>query len=64
MSVDPDDDCTFYFTSEYIQTTGGTTWRTRVGRFTIPTCGPPPIRHHLRLRLLRRAPATASASNG
>ena len=42
MSVDPVDDCTFYYTQEYIQTTGSATWRTRIGKFTIPTCGPPP----------------------
>ena len=28
MSVDPVDDCTFCYTTEYIQTTGATTWRT------------------------------------
>ena len=42
MSVDPTNDCTFYYAQEYIQTTGATTWRTRIGKFTIPECGPPP----------------------
>src|SRR5256885_1445568 len=42
MSVDPNDDCTFFYTQEYIQTTGATSWRTRVGKFVFPSCGPPP----------------------
>ncbi len=38
MSVDPVDDCTFWFTSEYIATGGR--WQTRVARFRqdAPTC--------------------------
>lgn len=38
MTVDPTDDCTFWFTSEYIQNSADG-WRTRVGAFKIPTCG-------------------------
>jgi hypothetical protein len=38
MSVDPTDDCTFWYTQEYIQTTGGAPWRTRIGSFRIPSC--------------------------
>ncbi len=34
MSVDPIDDATFWFTTEYIQTTGSAPWRTRVASFT------------------------------
>jgi len=33
MSVDPSDDQTFWFTSEYVQTTGGWTWQTRIASF-------------------------------
>ena len=33
MSVDPTDDLTFWFTTEYVQTTGSTTWRTRIASF-------------------------------
>ncbi len=38
MNVDPVDDCTFWFTSEYMQTGGD--WQTRVTRFRYdaPTC--------------------------
>ena len=32
LSVDPSDDCTFWFTSEYVQTTGSAPWRTRLSR--------------------------------
>jgi len=38
MDVDPYDDCTFWFTSEYIQTTGSANWRTRIGSFRFPGC--------------------------
>ena len=37
MSIDPSDDCTFWFTSEYVAT-GASTWRTRVGSFQFPSC--------------------------
>ena len=39
MAVDPVDDCTFWYTTEYIQTTGGVTWRTRIASFKFPSCG-------------------------
>jgi hypothetical protein len=37
MSIDPSDDCTFWFTTEYYQTSG-TQWRTRIGATRFPTC--------------------------
>ena len=42
MSVDPTDDCTFWFTSEYYAATSPSTWSTRVGTFVEPTCGTAP----------------------
>jgi len=44
LTVDPVDDCTFWFTSEYYTTTTSFNWRTRIGSFRFPTCGgaPPP----------------------
>jgi hypothetical protein len=39
MSVDPVDQCTFYFTSEYYPTTASSSWHTRVCSFKFPTCG-------------------------
>jgi subtilisin-like proprotein convertase family protein len=39
MAVDPVDDCTFWFTTEYIPTTGSAPWHTRIGSFKFPGCG-------------------------
>jgi len=41
MSVDPVDQCTFYFTSEYYPTTAGASWHTRVCSFKFDGCGDP-----------------------
>lgn len=38
MAVDPSDNCTFWYTQEYIQTTGGAPWRTRIASFKFPSC--------------------------
>jgi len=40
MSVDPVDDCTFWYTQEYFKTTSGS-WTTRFGSFKFPSCGVP-----------------------
>jgi uncharacterized repeat protein (TIGR01451 family) len=40
MMLDPTDDCTFWYTQEYIQTTGNAPWQTRVASFRFPTCNP------------------------
>ncbi len=42
MQVDPSDDCTFWFTSEYMKTTGIFNWNTRITSFKFPNCGGPP----------------------
>jgi hypothetical protein len=39
MQVDPVDDCTFWFTEEYIKTTGSFNWATRVANFKFASCG-------------------------
>jgi hypothetical protein len=39
MTVDPVDDCTFWYTQEYATT--GSNWRTRIGSFKFPSCGQP-----------------------
>ncbi len=38
MSIDPADDCTFWYTQEYYQTTSSAGWQTRVGAFKFPGC--------------------------
>ena len=38
MSVDPSDECTFWYTDEYIKTDGSANWHTRVGTLKVPGC--------------------------
>jgi uncharacterized repeat protein (TIGR01451 family) len=38
MSVDPVDDCTFWYTTEYYPVTDAFLWHTRIGSFTFPGC--------------------------
>jgi hypothetical protein len=47
MSVDPSDDCTFWYTDEYQKSSGGFNWSTWIYSFTFPGCSgttgtPPP----------------------
>jgi hypothetical protein len=42
ISIDPVDNCTFWFTGEYLPTTGPVTWQTRIGTFQFPFCGAGP----------------------
>lgn len=37
LTIDPVDDCTFWYTNEYYATTG-TAWRTRIGNFKFAQC--------------------------
>ena len=39
MTVDPVDDCTFWFTTEYLQTSWAFNWNTRIANFKFPNCG-------------------------
>lgn len=39
MSVDPSDDCTFWYTTEYIPANGAFNWSTRIGSFKFAGCG-------------------------
>src|SRR5947207_9219060 len=38
LSVDPADDCTFWYTGEYIPADGAFNWHTRVVTFQLPGC--------------------------
>jgi hypothetical protein len=38
MSVDPADECTFWYTNEYIPADGVSNWRTRIFSFQLPGC--------------------------
>ncbi|MGB6401791.1 MAG: hypothetical protein WA872_16325 [Candidatus Sulfotelmatobacter sp.] len=55
MSIDPTDDCTFFYTTTYIPTTGSN-WSTRIASFNFPSCGPG--------FTLTPTPLTASVSAG
>jgi hypothetical protein len=37
LAVDPTDDCTFWYTTEYMPTNGGN-WSTRIASFSFPSC--------------------------
>jgi len=39
MNIDPTDDCTFWYTQEYMGASGSFKWHTRVGAFKFATCG-------------------------
>jgi len=41
MTVDPLDDCTFWYTQEYYATNSVASWRTRIGAFKFPSCTAP-----------------------
>jgi hypothetical protein len=38
LSVDPTDDCTMYYTNEYLKTTGSFNWSTKVNSFKFNNC--------------------------
>jgi hypothetical protein len=38
ITVDPVDDCTFWYTTEYLKTSGTFNWSTRIASFKLPTC--------------------------
>ncbi len=43
MTVDPVDDCTFWYAQEYYAVDSARNWQTRIGSFRFPTCGQPKI---------------------
>ena len=38
LTVDPADDCTFWYSTEYLLSTGAFNWSTRIASFKFPTC--------------------------
>jgi phage terminase Nu1 subunit (DNA packaging protein) len=38
MAIDPADDCTFWYTSEYLKANGSFNWSTRIASFRFPSC--------------------------
>jgi uncharacterized repeat protein (TIGR01451 family) len=41
LTVDPVDNCTFWYTNEYYSSTSSFNWRTRIGKFKFAGCGSP-----------------------
>lgn len=39
ITVDPVDDCTFWYTNEYLKASGTFNWSTRIANFKFPNCG-------------------------
>ena len=42
ISIDPTDDCTFFYTNEYIPANGSFNWNTQIASFKFNGCGGPP----------------------
>ena len=42
VTIDPADDCTFWFTQEYLKATGSFNWSTAIGSFNFPGCAGTP----------------------
>ena len=42
MTVDPIDDCTFFYTTEYLKASGTFNWSTRIASFKFPSCNTSP----------------------
>lgn len=38
ISIDPSDDCTFFYTNEYLKSSGTFNWSTQIGSFKFPGC--------------------------
>jgi hypothetical protein len=38
MTIDPTDDCTFFYTNEYLKASGSFNWSTRINSFKFPGC--------------------------
>ncbi len=38
MTLDPIDQCSFYYTNEYLKTTGSFNWSTRIASYKFPSC--------------------------
>src|SRR5262249_45582644 len=42
IRIDPSDDCTFWYTNEYLPANGSFNWKTRIGSFKVNHRGAPP----------------------
>jgi len=56
MSLDPTDDCTFWYTQEYYATISPLSWQTRIGSFRFDSCKSCPLVGLPSLTIQREAP--------
>ena len=61
MTLDPVDQCTFYYTNEYLQTNGAFNWSTRIASFRFPSCTSAPAWGTLR-GTVRSSPSNRTLS--
>jgi len=61
MTVDPVDQCTFYYTNEYLKTNGAFNWSTRIASFKFASCAPAPAWGTL-TGTVRSSPSNATLS--
>jgi hypothetical protein len=40
IQIDPTDDCTFWYTTQYLKNNGSFNWSTHIGSFSMNNCGP------------------------
>ncbi len=60
MTIDPTDDCTFFYTTQYLKANGVFNWSTQIASFKFPSCNnAPPV-----LTTITVAPASASVQTG
>jgi len=57
MSLDPTDDCTLWYTTEYLKASGSFNWSTRIANFKFTSCGNPDY-------TLTASPASQSVTQG
>src|SRR6266481_2018808 len=60
MTIDPGDDCTFFYTNEFLKACGSFNWSTQIASFKFPSCASsPPV-----LTSITVSPASASVATG
>jgi hypothetical protein len=59
MTVDPADDCTFWYANEYLKADGDWNWSTRISSFKFPSCGATSV-----LTSITVSPSSASVQTG
>jgi hypothetical protein len=60
MTIDPTDDCTFFYTTEYLKLSGTFNWSSQIASFKFPSCNSaPPV-----LTTISVSPSSASVTTG